>query len=145
MTPQGSRRDLAPDAGLDERPGVTTYDLACTPRASEAAGDASRRWCADRAVPQPASARIVLLAQAATTHGLGLRPRAVALRMRWLDPDRVEVDVRSRGCSRLRGAGSKNSDEASPPAEVFDAECEGWGLRLGAFDAIHWFVVDTRR
>lgn len=140
MTRRGSQRDPAPDTELEDRPGVTRYDLACTPRASEVAGDASRRWCADRAVPQRASARIVLLTQAATKHGLGLRPRTVALRLRWLDVDRVEVDVHSRGCSR-----STVSDDSSPPSDVFDAASEGWGLRVRASDTVHWFVVDTRQ
>ncbi len=149
MTRRGSRLDVTPDTEPDtepeDRPGVTRYDLACTPRASQAAVDASRSWCADRAVPPRASARIALLAQAATKHGLGLRPRTVALRLRWLDPDRVEVDVRSRGCARLRDAGTRLSDGTSPSSQMFDAACEGWGLRVGVLDTLHWFVVDTRR
>ncbi len=137
-----------PDPGLrgpgTPGPGVTTYDLGGDPRATDAARDLTHRWCTDRAVPVRAADRIVLLAQAATRHGIGLDPRAVALGLRWLDADRVGVDVRSCDCTHLPGSASPDTRGAGPTADVFDTTSESWGLRVRAPDAIHWFVVDTR-
>ena len=97
-------------------------------------------------MPQQASARIAPLAEAATKHGLGLRPRAVALQLQLARPGpgggrRPLTRLLTASWRRIEGlrrgacAGGGGSD----------AECEGWGLRVDAFDAVHWFVVDTRR
>lgn len=128
-----------------DQPGLTRIDLAGSSQAEEAARDATRRWCTDRAVPTRAAARIVLLTQAATRHGLQLGPRAVALGLRWLDADRVAVDVCSHDCARLRDRAGHAGADAAPTAAFFDAATEDWGLRVQAHDEVRWFVVDTSR
>lgn len=139
------QRDLSGSILPTDQPGRTRIDLTGSPQAEDAARDATRRWCADRAVPIRAAARIVLLTQAATRQGLRWDPRAVGLGLRWLDADRVAVDVCSRDCSRLPDRAASTGTDAGPTAALFDAATEDWGLRVHAHDEVRWFVVDTTR
>lgn len=145
MSHRHARRGTSRPYPLVDRPGLTRIDLAGSPQAAEAARDVTRQWCTDRAVPIRAAARIVLLAQTATRHGLRLDPRAVALGLRWLDADRVEMDVCSCDCSRLDDGAARAGAEAGPTSAFFDAAAEEWGLHVQASDEVRWFVVDTRR
>lgn len=133
------------DTGADA-PGTTRFHLLGNPTATTAARDLVREWCRDRAVPGHAADRLVVLVQAATRVALERDPRRVAVGLRWLDPDRIILDVRSRGCSSpgpVAGRHGRRSPHASPAAVVFDVAAQGWGSRLRATESVQWFVVDT--
>jgi hypothetical protein len=136
------------DGGAPDLPGVTRFDLVCGEGMDAAARDLARGWCSDRAVPGAAADGIVTLVVAAVRHGLRFGPRAVVIGLRWLDPDRVAVDVRWRGCARVAESTAAGSTAAGRPdleltAAAFDALSESWGLRILTPDPVHWFVVDT--
>ncbi len=125
-------------------PGVTRFHFIGNTEAEPAACDRARRWCTDRAVPAPAADRIVLLVRAATSLALELDPRRVAVGMRWLDADRVVVDVCSRGRATSCSAARARAARAGSSTIVFDAASEGWGLQHRATESVHWFVVNTQ-
>lgn len=129
-----------------DAPGTTRFHLVGSPAATTAARDLVRAWCRDRAVPGQAADRLVVLVQAALRVALERDPRRVAVGLRWLDPDRIILDVRSRGCSApglVAGRPGRRSAHPSPAAMVFDAAAQGWGSRLRATESVQWFVVDT--
>lgn len=129
-----------------DAPGTTRYHFLGNPAATTAARDLVRAWCRDRAVPGQAADRLVVLVQAATRVALERDPRRVAVGLRWLDPDRIILDVRSRGCSSpgpVAGRHGRRSARTSPAAMVFDVAAQGWGSRLRATESVQWFVVDT--
>jgi hypothetical protein len=129
-----------------DAPGTTRFHLLGSPAATPAARDRVRAWCRDRAVPGEAADRLVVLVQAATRVALERDPRRVAVGLRWLDPDRIILDVRSRGCSSpgpVAGRPGRRSPHASPAAVVFDVAAQAWGSRLRATESVQWFVVDT--
>lgn len=133
------------DNGADA-PGTTRFHLPGNPAATTAARDLVRAWCRDRAVPGQAADRLVVLVQAATRVALERDPRRVAVGLRWLDPDRIILDVRSRGCSSpgpVAGRHGRRTPHTSPAAVVFDVAAQGWGSRLRATESVQWFVVDT--
>jgi hypothetical protein len=139
--PGGDRRPLTA-AGPPEpaAPGVTRLDLLCNDSTDDTAQALVRRWCEDRAVPVPATNGIVMLVRAAVAHGLRFDPRTVGVGLRWLDPDRVLVDLRCRGCAGT----AVDAGEQDATAAVFDACAEAWGVGTSASGPTHWFVVDTR-
>jgi hypothetical protein len=146
MTGRGRARRAdpgIPDTGVPDLPGVTRFDLVCGEGMDATAQDLARGWCNDRAVPRTAADSIVTLVAAALRHGLRFGPRAVAIGLRWLDPDRVAVDVRWRGCSRVTGSTAAGTRDLETTAAAFDALSESWGLRILTPDPVHWFVVDT--
>ena len=129
-----------------DAPGTTRFHLSGNPAATTAARDLVRAWCRDRAVPGLAADRLVVLVQAATRVALEGDPRRVAVGLRWLDPDRIILDVRSRGCSRagpVAGRPGRRSPHTSPAEVVFDVAAQGWGSRLRATESVQWFLVDT--
>jgi hypothetical protein len=121
-------------------PGVTRLDLHCNDATDDTAQALVRRWCKDRAVPVPAANAIVTLVRAAVVHGLRFEPRAVGVGLRWLDPDRVLVDLRWRGCAGT----AVDAGEQDATTAVLDACAEAWGFGTSASGPTHWFVVDTR-
>ena len=48
-------------------------------------------------MPARATADLCLLTSAAVAHGLGSSPGSVTISLRWVDPDRVHVDVAWHG------------------------------------------------
>jgi hypothetical protein len=136
---------VAADDGADA-PGTTRFHLLANPTATTAARDLVRAWCRDRAVPGQAADRLAVLVQTATRVALERDPRRLAIGLRWLDPDRVILDVRSRGCSSpgpVTARHGRRSAHTSPAAMVFDVTSQGWGSRLRATESVQWFVVDT--
>lgn len=141
---QADVADVADNAA--DAPGTTRFHLQGSSTATTAARDLVRAWCRDRAVPGQAADRLVVLVQAATRVALERDPRRVAVGLRWLDPDRIILDVRSRGCSSpgpVAGRHAHRSAQASPAAMVFEVAAQGWGSRLRATESVQWFVVDT--
>lgn len=137
---------VADGDGAVDAPGTTRFHLMGNPTATTTARDLVRAWCRDRAVPVQAADRLVVLVQTATRVALERDPRRVAVGLRWLDPDRVILDVRSRGCSSPGPAAARHgrrSTRTSPAAMVFDVTAQGWGSRLRATESVQWFVVDT--
>jgi hypothetical protein len=129
-----------------DAPGTTRFHLLANPAATTTARDLVRAWCRDRAVPGQAADRLVVLVQAATGVALERDQRRVAVGLRWLDADRVILDVRSRGCTSpgpASGRPGRQSPRRSPASLVFDVAAQGWGSRLRATESVQWFVVDT--
>lgn len=127
-------------------PGTTRFHLLGNPTATTSARDLVRGWCRDRAVPSQAADRLVVIVQTATRLALERHPRRIAVGLRWLDPDRVILDVRSKGCTATRPSGSRTGrrpSHTSPLTSVFDIASQGWGSRLRATESVQWFLVDT--
>lgn len=140
------RRRRWPDPGdIDARtpPGVTRFDLVCRPGAMETVLTLTRRWAEDRALRDRASARLAVLVRAAMAHGLRFEPRAMTLLVRWLDRDRVRVDLRWFDCSGAARP-SPGADEVGATMWLLDTVADTWGIGRKGSGWVHWIVVDTR-
>lgn len=116
--------------------------MICGPRVRETCEQQVRRWAHDRALPARTADRLSVLTSAALRHGLLYGPRGVSVTMRWVDPDRVRVDVRWHGCTRV-SRGTVSSDKLESTVALFDAVAESWGFGHGS-PASQWMVVDSR-
>ncbi|WP_156390979.1 MULTISPECIES: hypothetical protein [unclassified Nocardioides] len=121
---------------------MTTFDLDCRPGVDRRAVTATRRWAEDRAVGAQARERLVCLALAAVEHALRFDPARVAILLRWLDLDRILLDVGALGCSGTARHGVDPCDvkEATP---VFDALAQEWGVRAIERGWSLWMGVTT--
>jgi hypothetical protein len=123
-------------------PGTTRYDLVCRPEIVETAVSLLRRWAEDRALNEAARQRFLALSFAGLTHGLRYDPRGLTVLMRWLDPDRVRLDLRWLG-----GLGVTRTTVAESDLEctesTFDALADDWGFGLNPTGWVHWSVIDT--
>ncbi|WP_460709679.1 STAS domain-containing protein [Nocardioides dilutus] len=129
--------DSAPEVG------VTRLDLVCGPDVARTAQELTRRWARDRALPAASVSRLGALVLAAITHGLRFDPRSVTIAVRWVDLDRVRVDVRWKGCSATaRPAGASGDLEST--TGTLDALAEDWGFSTNAWGPVQWMVLDTR-
>ena len=81
-----------------------------------------------------------MLTSAALGHGLLYQPRGVSVAMRWADVDRVRVDVRWHGCTRV-SEGTVSSQQLESTVALFDALAVGWGFGHGS--PSQWMVVDS--
>jgi hypothetical protein len=122
-------------------PGVSTFDLICGPQVGETWEEHVRRWTRDRALPTRAADRLCVLTSAALGHGLQYGPRGVSVTMRWAGLDRVRVDVRWHGCTRV-ASGTVSSQKLESTAALFDALAESWGFGAGS-PGSQWMVVDS--
>ncbi len=130
---------LDPDA--DKAPGVSQYHLICGPHVRDATVELLGRWAQDRAVPTSGADRLTLLSSAAIAHGLLFRPRAVTVSLRWVDPDRVRVDLRWHGVAGV-APGSVTQAKLDSTIAIFDAVADNWGFGHGS-TTTHWLVLDT--
>lgn len=131
------------DGGAADRlPGVSRFDLICGPRVRETCEQHVRRWAQDRALPARAVDRLCVLTSAALGHGLPYGPRGVSVIMRWADHDRVRVDVRWHGCTRVSRS-TVSSQKLESTVALFDAVAESWGFGHGS-PGSQWMVVDSR-
>ena len=130
------------DRGAEQRaPGVSTFDVICGPGVRETCEQHVRRWARDRALPTRAADRLWVVTSAALGHGLLYGPRGVSVTMRWADLDRVRVDVRWRGCTRV-AQGAVSTQELESTLALLDAVAESWGFGAGS-PASQWMVVDS--
>ena len=123
--------------------GVTRLDLVCSPQMAETAQGLARRWGEDRALPATAVDGIATLVRAAVGHGIRFGPKATTVALRWLDLDRVFIDVRWHRCSSTAVHFVEDGDVESTAA-VFDALSEEWGFGTSGSGPSQWMVVDTR-
>lgn len=123
-------------------PGVSRFDLICSARVQEAGDQHVRRWAQDRALPTRAIDRLSLLTWAALGHGLRHGPRAVTVILRWVDLDRVRVDVQWHGPTRAARS-SVSSQQVEASIALFDAVAETWGFGHGS-PGSQWMILDTR-
>ncbi len=137
------RAETVSEAWATSEAGVTRMDLVCSPRIEFTAQQMARRWGRDRALPAEAVDRLATLVLAAVRHGLRFGPRGVTILVRWLDTDRVRVDVRWRGCSGSALSRGPAGDVESTAATL-DALAEGWGFGASSVDPVQWIVLDSR-
>lgn len=123
--------------------GVTRFDLICSAQTTETVQKLTRRWCEDRALSSSAVDRLVMLVRAAVGHGLRFAPGGVTLMLRWLDVDRVRIDVRWYGCRATARLATAESDLESTAAAL-DVLAENWGFATSRTGPVQWMVVDTR-
>jgi hypothetical protein len=134
--------------GCEPTLGVTRIDLVCGPAIEQTAEALTRRWAQDRALRGPIAERLATLARTATEHGLRFEPRGLTLQIRWLDLDRIRLEVRWHGCSSTAHPSfrdpSRARGEIERVAAVLDEMADEWGIGSEARDEFHWMVVDTR-
>jgi anti-anti-sigma factor len=145
--PRRRVRRVEPGTSADADPtpevGVTRLDLVCGPQVAQTAQELTRRWAQDRALSTASSKRLASLVLAAVAHGLRFDPRSLTITMRWLDPDRVRVDVRWKGCSGTARTSEAEGDLEST-AGTLDAFAQEWGFGTSSGGPIQWMVLDTR-
>ena len=130
-------------AATDSEAGVTRMDLVCSSHIGFTARDMARRWGRDRALSPVTAERLLALIDAAVGYGLRFGPRGVTIMLRWLDPDRMRVDVKWRECSGTAISPRPGGDVESTAA-TFDALAEAWGFVTTNADPLQWIVLDTR-
>jgi hypothetical protein len=140
------RQPTAASAGwndlADAPGGVTRFDVVCHPHVVETVLTLTRRWADDRALSDVARERLSAVVRAALGHGLRFDPRAVVIRIQWLDADRVRVDVRWLGCSETaRPMPAKNDVQAT--ISTLDTLADQWGFGGGQRGWVHWMTVAT--
>ncbi|MDF1605795.1 hypothetical protein [Nocardioides sp. YIM 152315] len=129
-------------ADLATPPGVARFDLLCHREVVETAVRLTDRWADDRALTGVDRERLVSLTHAAMTHGLRFEPSRMTLLIRWLDLDRVRLDLRWVGCSStaLPGTASRDVDAT---ISTLDAIADEWGVGHSGSDWVHWIVAET--
>lgn len=127
----------------DPPPGVTRFDVVCRPDAVETTLALTRRWAADRALPDLAWARLAVVLRAAMAHGLRFDPRGVTLLVRWLDLDRVRLELRWRQCASTASPGA-GADAVEDTTWLLDTIADDWGVGRSGGSWVQWIVVDTR-
>lgn len=146
MTRRAQAASVAGTTSFPDPPppaGVTRMDLVCGPQIARTAHDLALRWGRDRALPAAALDRLTALVLAAVTHGLRFAPKGVAIAMRWIDLDRVRVDVTWKGCSSTAMPPAMD-EELEATAATLDAFAEQWGFGTVSSGPIQWMVLDTR-
>lgn len=123
--------------------GVTRFDLICNARTPITVPGLARRWGEDRVLAPAAVHRLAMLVRTATEHGLRFDPQGVTLTLRWLDVDRVRIDVWWEGCRPTARRGVSDSDLESTAAAL-DALAEDWGFAASRSGPVQWMVIDTR-
>jgi hypothetical protein len=140
----GPTRDrLAIDLPTDAGPGASRFDVACGPQVRDTCAGHVRRWARDRALSERAADRLCVLTSAAVGHGLRYGPHGVSVIIRWMDPDRIRIDVRWHGCSGVTRS-SVDTQALESTIDLFDSVAESWGFGPGS-PGSHWMVVDSRR
>ena len=136
------------DAACESTVGVTRIDLVCGPAIEQTAEALTRRWAQDRALGVPITERLGTLALTATEYGLRFAPRGLTLQIRWLDLDRIRLEVRWHGCSSTAHPSSRDPfrvrGEIEQVAAILDAMTDDWGISRDAHARVHWMVLDTR-
>jgi hypothetical protein len=123
--------------------GITRLDFVCSPHLGPTAQALARRWGEDRALPARAVDRIATLVAAAVGHGLRFGPKSMTLALRWLDLDRVFIDVRWHKCLST-AASSVHEGGIESTVAIFDSLSAEWGFGASASGPAQWMVVDTR-
>ncbi len=124
-------------------PGVSRYHLPCGPRTEGDTVELVRRWGRDRALPARAMDRLCLLTAAAMAAGTRYRPRSVTVLLRWVDPDRVRLDVQWHGPRGVPPDAVAEPDVMAT-AHLVDALADTWGVEGGSTPA-QWMVLDTSK
>jgi hypothetical protein len=127
--------------------GVTRIDLVCGPRIEQTAEALARRWAQDRGLRNRAVERLGTLALTATEHGLRFDPRGLTMSIRWLDLDRICLEVRWHGCSRGAHPSARRPSlpqgKIARTAAILDGLAADWGFRGGTEAPVHWMVLET--
>lgn len=132
-----------PDVQVTTLLGMTRIDLVRNPQVGQTARQLALQWAQDRALTDAAIGRLTALVDAAVGHGVRFDPRRVTIRLRWLDPDRVRVDVKWRGCSGTARA-TVTSGDIEVTVATLDAYAEDWGFGISDDGPVQWMIIDTR-
>lgn len=145
MSGKCAQRSLvtAPAAAEPNQVGITRLDLACSPQLGCAAQALARRWGEDRALSTGAVNRIATLVAAAVGHGLWFGPKSMTMTLRWLDLDRVLIDVTWHKCLSTAASTVREADLEST-VSIFDSLSSEWGFGARGLGLAQWMVVDTR-
>ncbi len=102
----------------------------------------ARKWCVDRALRPATVTTVAYLTGEAVSCGRRVGAKGLSLRMRWLDLDRMRIELDWHGCR----AAALSADEALQPSVCpFDRLADGWGVEARGVDESHqWFDIDTR-
>lgn len=125
----------------DDPPGVTRFDVLCRPRLVETVLDLTGRWAEDRALPANGRQRLAHLMHAAVEHGMRFEPRALSISMRWIDPERVRVDVHWFECTDAARTDGDGHDLAST-IDTLDALAVDWGVGRTGDVSVQWLLAD---
>lgn len=117
--------------------------MVCQPSAAETMVALTRRWAEDRALLAGPRERLAMLVRAAMSHGLRFDPRRVTLLIRWLDRDRVRMDLRWLGGSDTAQP-SPEFDDVRATISTLDTFADEWGVGRKESGWVQWMVVDTR-
>ncbi|WP_203231381.1 hypothetical protein [Nocardioides caldifontis] len=131
----------AQPATVDDGPGVTHVEVPCDRRPPEATEALVRRWGRDRALPAPAVDDLCRVAREALVPDLPEGAHHLTLSLRWVDLDRVRVDLRWHGPPGALAGSAPEAGTATAP--VLDEVAESWGAATDA--SAQWVVVDTSR
>lgn len=143
---QGERELVGAAPGTRTRPDARAarLDLLCSPRIELTAEELARSWGGEQALSAHAVERLAGLVLAAVRHGLRFGPRGVTIEVRWLDRDRLRIDVRWRECSGRAVASRPGAGDVESTAATLDALAESWGFGASSTDPLQWIVLDTR-
>lgn len=101
----------------------------------------ARKWCVDRALRPATVTAVASLTGEAVSCGHRVGAQGVSLTMRWLDLDRMRIELAWHGCT----AAALGADETlRPAAPTFDRLADSWGVEaIGASESRQWFDVHT--
>lgn len=129
-------------AGRDGWSGVSTVRRAVVAVA--------RRWCVDRALRPRTLLTVASLMDEAVRYGCRYGAQGLDLSIRWLDVDRMRLELTWHGCPATRMATDMAPDRVEDsgvhlPARVFNRLADGWGVEVAGVDeSWQWLDVDTR-
>jgi hypothetical protein len=119
---------------------IMRFDITDHPQVADLLPAAIRRWAEDCELSTDTRERLGLLAHAAVSHGLRFDPSAVDLLLRWLDPNRLLIDLRCVGCAE---AATPTSDRADVGGTIstLDVLAADWGIRRDTRESVLWMVT----
>jgi hypothetical protein len=117
-------------------------DDATVPSSRGAVQAVVRKWCIDRALRPRTVSTVTALAGEAVSCGHRVGARGLSLRLRWLDLDRMRIELSWHGCD---AAVLTRSDAVRSRTGTFDRLADSWGVEVaGSHESFQWFDVDTR-
>ena len=124
------------------QPGVSRFDVICQPHLVDTVLDLIARWADDRALSQNGRRKLAYLMGAAVEHGTRFAPRALTVFVRWVDVERIRVDLRWYGCADA-ACREQPAHGLAGTISTLDALAVEWGLGHTGGAWIQWIVADV--